>query len=157
MPDFIDLVKEAPAYRQTFFLWPRQWQAYNLSIQFNWRVVPFKESEAGNVPSEPGIYAFLIQPRIADQLDASYLIYIGKHETSLRKRFREYIKEAMSLVGRPKIVRFFQLYEGFLSFMYSVPEISDPLATVEDALLNAFIPPANDFYPSQIRRVMNAF
>ncbi len=156
MTDYVDLVKEAKSHVETFVLWPRRWSECQLSTVLNWVVFPFEQSKADQIPDGPGIYAFLIQPGIASNLNASYLMYIGQ-TNSLRSRYRDYLREPDSPIGRPKIVVLLDMYRGFLSFSCAPLSGADQLECIEDALLGAYIPPANDQFPAQIRRIVNAF
>lgn len=156
MTAYTDLLMEAALHRKTFMLWPRQWTGYKHASPFDWHVVPFTQTSATGIPTDRGIYAFLIQPKIASDVQASYLVYLGQTD-SLRRRFRQYLQEAKSDLGRPKLVSLLTLYRGFLYFSYStIPEPQD-LTPVEDALLEALIPPENDQFPASVRRVINAF
>jgi hypothetical protein len=143
----------------TFFLWHRQWAAYNLSNPFNWEMHPFQRDQTDKIPSDPGIYSFVIQPGIANHPHCSYLMYVGKaEEQSLRERFSQYFSEKKNAEkGRPKIVKMLNQYQDYLHFCCSVITETERIEEIEDALLNAFIPPCNDQYPAEISRVMKAF
>lgn len=154
--EFIDLVKEAKAHKHSFMLWPHRWKSYHSSIHFHWTIYPFEKQSIPQIPDKAGVYAFLIQPRIAS-LDVSYLMYIGQTKRSLRKRFQEYLREATSQSGRPKVLMLLDLYKGFLYFSCATLNASTSLKSIEDELLNAFIPPMNEQYPAEVRRVIAAF
>ena len=142
----------------TFVLWPQQWAAYNLSDPFNWEIHPFQRDQVEKIPSDPGIYSFVIQPRVAAHPHCSYLMYVGKTERPLRERFREYFNERQKVeTGRPKIVRLLNQYQDYLHFCCSAITETDRISEIEEALLNAFIPPCNDQYPAAIHRPMKAF
>ncbi len=154
---FVDVVKEANFYNRRFTIWPRRWRAYGSSICLSWTVFLFGEDAIKEIPDEPGVYAFLIQPSIASDLNASYLIYIGKTTRSLRTRFQEYLREAKNPSGRPKIVTWLNPFKGFIYFSCAVLTSSVSPETVEGELLNAFIPPANEQYPAEVSRIIRAF
>jgi len=156
----MDLIAEQDqlqAHRYDFFLWPKLWSEYTFSIAFNWKVHQFDETEIPNIPDCPGIYAFLIQPGIASFTSCSYLMYIGKTERTLKQRFKEYISEKQKETGRPKIVRLLNKYQGYLYFCCSMIDPIISIGDVEKALLNAFLPPCNDQFPAEVRRVRGAF
>ncbi|GIV87094.1 MAG: hypothetical protein KatS3mg054_1123 [Chloroflexus sp.] len=182
--DLVDLVKEAKSHTHSFTLWPDQWRRcnlqnssgsacpysvtnwtdqwrrYNLKNPLSWNTYAFSQASTGRIPDQPGIYAFLIQPNIANNLNASYLIYIGKTERTLRVRFQEYLREVKNRSGRPKICLLLGLYDGYLSFSCAVVKSNTLPATLnalEKELLKAFIPPANDRIPVEVGRVIQAF
>ena len=155
--DLIEEQNQLKAHQCEFYLWPKLWSEYTLPIVFNWQVHPFVETEIPNIPECPGIYAFLIQPGIASFHCASYLMYIGKTERTLKKRFKEYISEKQKETRRPKIVRLLNKYQGYLYFCCSTIDPSISIDDVEKALLNAFLPPCNDQFPARISRVIGAF
>ena len=156
--DLIDEQNQLSAHRHTFSLWTRQWAAYNLSDQFHWEIYPFQQDQIENIPREPGIYSFVIQPGIASYPECSYLIYIGKTERTLRQRFKEYFCERRDEEsGRPKIFRFLNLYEGYLHFCCSTIQEKERLTEIEDALSDAFLPICNKQFSSRIRRIIGAF
>lgn len=154
--ELFDIIKEQDdlkANEHRFFLWPRQW-AKCVDIH-KWQIYKLDESEIDRIPIQSGVYSLLIQPGIADHPACSYLMYIGQ-ATSLRKRFMDYLNERKRETGRPKIYRLFNKYQSFVFFCCAAVEKSD-LTKVENNLLNAYIPPANDQYPAEIRKIVKAF
>ena len=145
-------------HRWSFVLWPQQWEAHNLSDLFNWEIHPFKREQIDEIPREPGIYSFVVQPGIANYPYCSYLMYVGMTERPLRERFREYFSEKYNAIdGRPKIVKLLNVYQDYLHFCCLTIAETERIKEIEDELLNAFIPPCNDQYPTEISRVMKAF
>lgn len=155
--DLIAEQNQLKAHQCDFYLWPKLWSEYTSSLAFNWKVHPFDETEIPNIPDYLGIYAFLIQPGIASFHCCSYLMYIGKTERTLKKRFKEYIYEKQSETGRPKIVSLLNKYQGYLYFCCSTVASGIPIEDMEKALLKAFLPPCNDQFPAEVRRVIGAF
>lgn len=156
----VDLISEQDQlikHQYRFFLWPRAWAAYNLPDSFNWEIYPFQQDQIENIPSQPGIYSFVIQPGIASHSDCSYLVYIGQTERTLQDRFREYFGEQNKMEGRPKIVRLLNKYQGYLYFCCSVIAEIERITEIEEALINAFLPPCNDRFPAETSRVIGAF
>ena len=152
--DIIALTDQVKAYSYTFALWPQMWEAYNLSVPFNWEIHPFQQNHVENIPREPGIYSFVIQPGIASHPYCSYLMYIGKTELNLRQRFRDYLHEQNNPNGRPKILRLLNKYQGYLHFFCSTIAETERIGEIEDALITAFIPPCNDQFPATIRPIV---
>lgn len=156
----IDLIEEQDqliAHRYDFFLWPRQWKAYNLSDSFNWKIHPFQRNQVKHIPREPGIYSFVIQPGIASHPHCSYMMYIGKTCNTLRDRFRDYLDEQNDPNGRRKVVRFLHKYQGYLHFCCSTIAETEQIKKIEDALISAFLPPCNSQFPADIRPAIGAF
>ena len=154
--DFFDLVKDAKNYNHNLFLWPNRWESYTSEVEFNWTTVKFNVDNREYIPNKPGIYAFLVQPRIASYLNVSYLCYVGRSERSLRNRFNNYLQEKKEL-GRPKLHLWLNDYEEFVYFIYS--EIADvnSIPNIEKALLEAFLPPANTRFSASTNQIINAF
>ena len=155
-----DLISEQNQLRDhqyTFSLWPKQWAAYDFQDSFNWKSHPFQQNQKNNIPSQPGIYSFVIQPSIISYPDCLYLMYIGKAEHGLRHRFNQYFSEQDNPAGRPKIVRLLNLYQGYLHFCCSVIQKKEDIVEIEKALICAFLPPCNDRFPAGFSRVIGAF
>lgn len=141
------------AHRCDFVLWPRQWRTYN--GVHDWTMYKLIGQERNNIPDQPGIYTLLIQPGIANHSACSYLMYVGQ-TNSLHRRFDEYLSERRRETGRPKILRLLNKYPDNIWFCFTIaPENS--LDAMEENLINAYLPPANDQLPAEIRRVMRAF
>jgi len=152
----VDIIQEQDAMKahvHRFTLWPRQWGKY--FDTHSWQIFRLDELEKDHIPKQSGVYSLLIQPGIANHPACSYLMYIGK-TNSLRRRFMDYLNERKRETGRPKIYRFLNKYQNFVCFCCTPVKVAD-LTIIEDNLLNAYIPPANDQYPAEIRRIMKAF
>lgn len=150
----LDVVKDAKAHEQKFMLWPRNWTEHDPAVNLSWDVFPFRLDAQGGIPNEPGVYAFLIQPGIAPNLNASYLAYVGKTERSLRTRFGEYLREVVDPAGRPKIQMWLQTYESYVYF--TCAKLASPV-DVERKLIDALMPPANSDFSAEVGRVLRAF
>ncbi|RME04378.1 MAG: hypothetical protein D6816_09765 [Bacteroidetes bacterium] len=151
-----DLVEEARAHRITFTLWSRRWDDFKASVTLNWKDHPFVPEEKINIPPTPGVYAFLLQPRIANGLEASYVLYIGE-SSNLQERFDNYLQEIKSKNARPRIRVYLNQYKSFLRFCCATLPSGVSTTTIEDALLAAFIPPLNVKLPAEVRAVVAAF
>ena len=152
----IDILKEQSdlmAHSHHFFLWPVQWQQYR--DNHDWKIIELRSDRRNRIPSAPGIYSLVIQPSIANHPACSYLMYIGK-ASSLKKRYSDYLYEKNRETGRPKIFRMLNLYEKYVFFCYTFVDKSK-LDTVEQNLINAFLPPKNDQYTAEISKVIGAF
>lgn len=145
------------AHSCTFCLLPQEWEAFNLPDAFDWEIHPFQQEQVEHIPSEPGIYSFVIQPRIAGYPACSYLMYIGKTRRTLRVRFSEYLREQRNPAGRSNILRLLHKYRGYLHFCSTVIPETERIHEIEDALITSFVPPCNEQLPSGVRRVRGVF
>jgi excinuclease UvrABC nuclease subunit len=151
--DIIQEQDEMKAHCCDFVLWPRQWRTYD--GEHDWTMYKLTRPGRGNIPDQPGIYTLLIQPGIANHSACSYLMYVGQ-TNSLYRRFGEYLSERKRETGRPKILRLLNKYSDNVWFCFTIaPE--DALDTIEENLINAYLPPANDQLPAEVSRVMRAF
>jgi hypothetical protein len=136
------------------------WKTYQQKTFDNakWTTRIFRKETAKHIPEKPGVYAFLIRPGIPLGLDANVLIYIGKAGTSIRKRYYRYLRESIDPVhGRPKITYWLRKYFDYVHFAYAeIPQPGDP-HDLEQRLLAALMPPANDQIPGKLRRKRHAF
>ena len=155
--DIINEQDQAKAHSCTFILSPQRWKSYNLPDAFNWDIHPFQPDQIGNIPNEPGIYSFVIQPGIASHSDCSYMMYIGKTERTLRERFREYLRDQNKRTSRPNILRLLNKYQGYIHFCCSVIAKTERISEIEKELITSFLPPCNDQLPAGVRSVIGAF
>ena len=150
---------EFSRHAHNMILVPRRWASLSAgpAAALTWLAFPFVDASRVQIPSAPGVYAFLIAPGAAGDLNASYLMYIGKTDRTLRERFAEYLREASSDRIRPKLLRILPLYPDHLIFACAVlpPQVSPK--DVEAALLEAFLPPGNDQVPAAVQRPRKAF
>ncbi|MYB66988.1 MAG: hypothetical protein F4X75_00625 [Gemmatimonadetes bacterium] len=132
-------------YRVNFLLWKEQWDTYtDPPIELDWQCVKFERDSATKIPTEKGVYAFVVEPRIA-QLPSRYVMYIGetgyKSKRHLRKRFRDYLYDK----ERPKrslIHSMLTTWEDYLYFYYvEVKPSQMDIEQLEQRLLDTFTPP----------------
>ena len=156
--DLLAQEDEAAGYKHTFYLWPRLWAEYSDSHNWNfdWHFCQFNETQIDNIPTEPGIYTFVVQPSLANHPSSSYLMYVGKTARTLRDRFKDYLRERTREIGRPRVVRLLNKYPDNLLFCYTVVPDLTQLGNIEDALMTAFVPPCNDQLPARVRAIMEA-
>ena len=155
--DIIEEQDRAKTHNCTFVLWPQKWEAYNLPYPFNWEIHPFQRDQIENIPREPGIYSFVIQPGIASYPYCSYLMYIGKTGRTLRERFNEYLREQNNLEGRPNILRLLNKYRGYVYFCCSEITKKEQIGKMEDVLCDVFQPPCNEQLPAGALKVRGLF
>lgn len=153
--DLLDEQDEMRANMYDIVLWQRKWSEYRLGTRLHWHRHRLARTERSNIPTLSGIYTLVIQPGIANHPMSSYLMYVGQ-AVSLRDRFDDYLTNEARETGRPKIFRLLNKYPDHLWFCYSRVTRSN-LTPVENALIVAYMPYANDQLPVEIRRVGRAF
>lgn len=141
-----DVISSARIYKQDFRLLTPQWDSYtDPPIPLNWKCVKFEENNANQIPTKKGVYAFFVEPRIAEFPSHGYLMYIGQtghnSERNLRKRFRDYLSEKRR-PERPLIHFMLTTWENYLYFYYIEVDPSElNIKELEQKLLDTFIPP----------------
>jgi hypothetical protein len=148
---------EARGYRETFLLWPRNWQKWNPPATLKWKSKPFSSASRDSIPKSPGVYAFVLQPRIPPGVPHSLLMYVGMTDRPLRERFCEYLREMTDASGRPAISTMLNMYQGYLHFYCATVAKPATPKEMEDHLLETLAPPMNKQYPATIRRITAAF
>ena len=147
--DVIDQQKDVSIYNRQFFLWKKQWDDYIPPlIPLDWQCVKFDKNNANLVPTEKGIYAFFIEPRIANFHSHGYLVYLGQtgHNSNgnLQKRYRDYLGYKKS-PKRRRVHLMLNTWEDYLYFYYvEVDAGIINIRTLEQYLLDTFIPPFVD-------------
>jgi len=139
-----------------FILDPNQWGSLSLPITLNWNTIPFGEPHLLAIPDdESGVYSFIIKPGIANHSECAHLMYIGKAKSqSFRDRYRQYLQDQRTQMGRPLIVHMLKTWPEHLCFCYATIKQTSYIDDIEDCLIRAFIPPINTSYPADIRRSM---
>ena len=138
-------------------LYPRAWESYSFPLKLAWGVVPFRADHIIDVPdNQKGVYSFVVEPGIADHPKCAYLLYIGQTTRSFRVRFQEYLRdEAAGIDGRRAHVSgMLCKWKGYLSFCFAHVDDDSDIEAVEDALLSAYLPPANIELPGKLRQKM---
>lgn len=156
-----DLAKEqdvAKAHQHIILLWPKLWKGYleGSNYQFTWSETQFVASEANSIPTESGIYTFVVKPQLAGHPSCGYLMYIGRTKRTFRKRFREYLSEMQRESGRPLIVNVLNKYKDNCFFCYATVSDDQDISAIEDALVVALRPPCNVNLPAKVHRVLGA-
>ena len=153
--DLIAEENEAKAHVHKIPLWPKKWVEFNEEINaFNWSIEKLVNESRDKIPNEPGIYSLLIQSGIANHIACSYLMYVGK-TNSLHRIFGEYLNEQKRRRGRPLINRLLNMYSNHSWFCFTIAAEAD-LEIIEDALLEAYLPPKNDRFPASVSQIVEA-
>ena len=145
--DLFNAQHEVLSYDQTFTLWATGWKNYQVPISLNWKSVKFEKENRMAIPENQGIYAFFVEPRVADFRNHAYLMYIGEtgqdSNNNLRERFSQYFSYKRNY-KRPHIHWLLNNWEGYLYFYYvEIPHNTMNLNELETMLLDTFLPPYN--------------
>ena len=156
MADFLERVDAAKASHIAFRLWVERWDQYQPLCDLTWSAFAFSEDSLAQIPQDAGVYAFCIEPAFGTSLFTSYLIYVGETRRTFKQRFREYLREEGSEVGRALIRYYLGKYAGHIRYYCAaVPDGVDP-RDVERELLNAYLPICNPSLPAEVRDVAKA-
>ncbi|EPA9172612.1 hypothetical protein ACQ8AN_000044 [Acinetobacter baumannii] len=135
-------------YTENFILDPEKWKSFRPIANLDWHQVKFENSSKDSVPSQRGIYAFVLK-MFSNSTEESnfpcngYILYGGITTRTLKNRFGEYLRES------GKRLRIFQMinnWEGNLYFYYSeIPDTSIDLKVLEKQFNNTVMPPFSQF------------
>ena len=130
----------------TFELHPEFWGIPEVSDYYRgrvWQEVRFTDPPATAIPSESGIYMFVVAPHCGSLKDHSYIFYVGKTD-DLKRRYSEYLLEQRGLGPNPreKVVRFLHLLRDHVVFHFTLIPDSE-LLHAEKLLKDNLTPPAN--------------
>lgn len=139
-----------------FILYPPFWAQLKLG-KLSWTKVPFGRSKITQVPgNQRGIYIFTTLPPKRGQVLCPYLLYVGSvPDSDFRTRFASYVNERSKSKPRPHISKMIECWGEHLWFCYA-PLKGKPrfIKKVEDALIQAFLPPFNRIWPASISSTM---
>ncbi len=133
-----------------FFLHPEFWidSRNKLPINLIWKKIKFSEFNKGKIPTNKGLYAFVLEPKVENFFETNYLFYIGKTNRTLKVRFSEYIADKKGKgKPRPKVFQMIKQYGDNLYFYYCEINNSSDVDVCEENLLNTFIPHVNTSIP----------
>lgn len=139
---------------------PNNWKSYTPHTTLAWEPIKFESGKLNEVPDNlKGVYSFVVKPGLADHPSCSYLLYVGKVEDQdFRKRYKQYLQEkaAGEKARRVHIMRMLQKWDGFLWFYYAAIADVALIEKVEDALIAAYLPPANRRVPAEVNYALKA-
>jgi len=160
--DFVKLVEHLKKDSQTICLSPDLWEKSNVPDSISWTDVKFTKSEKSKIPTERGVYAFVIELRKSHFPPNHHIVYFGevgeKGNETLRSRFSSYFSE----LKRPKkrAVHYpLTKYKKFIYFYFcAVPDRRRSVKKLEKHLTGTFVPEYNlrDF-DSDLRPAVAAF
>ena len=145
--------------RVVFVHAPKMWDACILPVPLQWTSVEFTAENRDHIPSDKsGVYAFMLEPTFLGPPRSAYLLYIGKADRRrFRRRYRDYIYERDQGFARPPISWMLEKWEGHIRFHYAPVDDVSLIPQVEEALLNACIPPYNERFTGSIGKAIRAF
>jgi len=148
----IDFKEEAviKSHIKSFLLYPQFWNDIQnqLPINLRWHYTKFDYKNIINIPSQSGVYAFILKPTFKNFIETRYLFYIGKTNRTLRDRFQEYINEQEGKgKTRKKVHKMLNQFNGYLFFYWAEIPIAKNVNECEEKLLNTFVPHVNTSIP----------
>lgn len=173
MLDYFDLADSLNRTRILFTLSPDLWRAFSFNnIDLNavsWSECKFLNDDGTGLNDEMnslpknigGIYLFCVKSNVIPGI-SDYLMYIGKAETtnrnSLNVRCKKYYQEYRRIDRRAKIGRLIDVWGEYLYLKYIELDDNEMIVRLEKALINALLPPINDYIPDKrIRQAKKAF
>lgn len=134
---------------------PSHWNSYPHTIPLTWNHVKFEAANSILVPNSFGVYSFVVDPGIAQHPGTHYLLYLGRARgVSLRARYHAYIREKNADKGRPPIQAMLNKWTDHLWFYYAEVGDTTVIDALEDALLDAFLPPFNQKFSAEVREII---
>jgi len=130
----------------TFCLYPELWTTPRIVEYYHgrtWTETRFIDPPPIDIPTQSGIYMFVVAPRCANLQDHSYIFYVGQTK-NLKRRYREYLQAQQGKGSSPreKVVMFLHNFRDYVYFHFTlVPE--SELNEAESLLNNSLTPPAN--------------
>lgn len=132
--------------KYTFELYPDLWATPGIAEYYsgrNWTITRFTDAPEIEIPSQSGIYMFVVAPRCGNLDDHSYIFYVGKTD-NLRRRYREYFEERAGRGPNPReeVVVFLNHLRDHVFFHFTLVS-EDELTRAECLLKDNLTPPAN--------------
>ena len=149
--DELRLVKMQP--------WPKRWADFHAKHALTWTHFTFAAGSRAAIPTVPGLYCFFVGLPPGSLPPVGYPMYVGKTERTLRLRFGEYLREQHDDLGRVRVRKFLNVFEGELYFSCT-PFSGTPaqVKEIETDLHNALMPAYSDVgYSAEIRQKRQAW
>jgi len=163
--DMIRDSEEAESFRVRFLPWPKQWDNFS-AVTLNWHHKKFDFNDSSLTQGDKiGVYAFVVEPRITAPLPCAFVFYVGQTGSKLNPkthrdfetRYGEYLNEYFrKKKPRLNVVKMLRKWGDHLYYYYAEVPQAD-IKKTEDALIAAFMPPANDVLPAGVREIIGAF
>ena len=147
-----------------FTISPPEFKRADINPRLNWQSVTFATSSKSMIPTEPGLYAFVVRIPLGGLPPHGWVMYIGQtgdgtSSATLRSRFGQYLANKRKPNNRPKVYYMLNAGDGSLEFFFAPePGRKAQLEKLETQLLGAFRPPFTDrTYPASYMSPSNAF
>lgn len=148
----------------TFTISPPEFGRADISPRLQWQSVKFSPASKRMIPTEPGLYAFVVRIQHEGLPPNGWVMYIGQtgdgaSSATLRSRFGQYLQNKEKPRGRPKVFFMLNAWDESLEFFFAPePGRKMQLEQLETELLGAFRPPFTDrTYPASYMSPSNAF
>ncbi|WP_368211518.1 hypothetical protein [Aeromonas sp. s10] len=156
--DIVDLAFHGSIFEVRMQYSTKAWNAAALSRHL-WTELAFPPNPRSSVPKQPGVYVFIVRPKLFGLFQTSGLLYVGK-ATNLYERVGAYISEVNkrhSMSNRPHIWRMLNVWNGHLHYIYTTtPTVADA-ENLEERMLEALLPYFNKEFPAETSRRQRAF
>jgi len=119
---------------------PDKWLDFCDKYNLTWTSVDFDSGNKKLLPSESGLYCFMVGPPSPGLPPAAYPFYAGM-TTHLKERYGQYLAENVSQKGRVHVRKFLMVFDTYLQFFYT-PHKADrkALEAIEKELNDALMP-----------------
>lgn len=142
------------------FFHPDSWTRAVNDTSLKWDNVDFPPSPKRIIPKSPGVYAFVVEPKMFNFSPANGLFYVGK-ATNLYERIGAYITDLNanydSADTRAHIWMMLKLWNGNLKYYFVTTSSVDEAEKLEDQMIIAFRPHYNKRLDSVASREERAF
>ena len=139
--------------------YPNAWLSAQCNISCSWNFQSFPPPQRASIPTDPGVYVFLVTPNLFNFESAGGLFYVGK-ATSLYARISAYISEIdkdFNISKRPYVWRMINQWNGYLQYCYTATANVAQAEELEKEMIKAFRPPFNKQYDAETSQIMRAF
>lgn len=142
--------KDLKLHVQKFLLYPNHWEdkANFFPYKLKWRSCKFTKGNRVNVPSDMGVYCFVIVAKVPNFISTRYLMYVGQTKRTLATRYGEYLVDQSGKgKARHKVEEMLDLYKKHLYFYFAAVNSGNRIDEIEEKLINTFVPPVNSDIP----------
>ena len=160
-PSALDDIKDL-AFRNghhvRMMFYPPSWKTAP-STKVTWSSEDFPPVPKSLIPTQPGVYVFVVMTNLFGFDHGNGLFYIGK-ATNLNERIDAYIGEiGKRFVGRkrPLVWRMINQWHGHLKYYYTTTKDVAEAEILEDQMLTAFQPPFNKQFDATTSAARRAF
>lgn len=115
--------------------------------KLDWKHFKYDEYKKYTLPSEKGVYMFMVSYRSDNLPNNSYVMYVGKAgdlntKNTIAKRFMDYVNPS-GYKDRPKVKRMIAHFKEHLEYYYAVTPAGMSTESIENILSDIFVPPCS--------------